>query len=372
MSRGELAKGVTIRLVTAVVFGLIGAAAIYYALQMVAIFGEGMGVDARSREIYAHSHMIVHLFGAACALAIGVFHQAGNKLLRFLAIVAILTCGSYGILNMVGFTSTNRVSVAAAKDARNSAAERAYQAARADLVAQIKWLQSTAANEEGRERRRLLSEVDAKRKELSALKPPTPTAETVLSDPQASTLAELTGTSARQWLLALPVPLAILLFFAESFSFVVVGHMLAAIVALVAVYMGAQRASKPATSPVAAKDNKGGDGSASGGGGKVVTLQQPATAASQATSKTVAQPATTPRSELPVATAPHLATDLADTLARLRAAGMTWREIGSELGRDHTVLFRQFHGGSKAAKRHNASLGAMNRRNGKGPQPLYA
>jgi uncharacterized membrane protein len=239
MSKGELWKGVAIRLITAGIFGAIGYFAIYYALQMVAIFGEGMGVDARSREIYAHSHMVVHLFGAACALAGGVFHQAGNKLLRFLAIVAVLTCGGYGILNMVGFTSTNRVSVAATKDATRSSAERSYQSARADLTAQIDWLQKTAAGEEGRERRRLLAEVDAKRKELSALKPPVPTAETILSDPQASTLAELTGTSARRWLLALPIPLAVLLFFAESFSFVVVGHMLAAIVALFAAYLAA-------------------------------------------------------------------------------------------------------------------------------------
>lgn len=265
MSKGELWKGVAIRLITASIFGVIGYFAIYYALQMVAIFGEGMGVDARSREIYAHSHMVVHLFGAACALAGGVFHQAGNKLLRFLAIVAILTCGGYGILNMVGFTSTNRVSVAASKDATKTAAERAYQSARADLAAQIDWLQRTAASEEGRERRRLLAEVDAKRKELSALRPPVPTAETVLSDPQSSTLAELTGTSARRWLLALPIPLAVLLFFAESFSFVVVGHMLAAIVALFAAYMAASRSLS--SSP------KGGSGD--GGGGKVKSSELP-------------------------------------------------------------------------------------------------
>jgi hypothetical protein len=234
MSKGELWKGVAIRLLTAAVFGVIGGFAIWYALQMVAIFGEGMGVDARSREIYAHSHMVVHIFGAACALAIGVFYQSRNWALFALALLAIITCGSYGILNMVGFTSTNRVAVAATKDAKRAAAERQYQSARTDLTSQIDWLQKTAASEEGRERRRLLAEVDAKRKELSALAPPSPTADTVLSDTQSTTLGELTGTSARKWLLALPVPLAILIFFAESFSFVVVGHMLAATVAMFA------------------------------------------------------------------------------------------------------------------------------------------
>ena len=236
MSKGELGKGVAIRLIAAVAFGVIGGAAIFYALQMVAIFGEGMGVDARSREIYANSHMIVHLFAAACALAIGIFYYSRGWVLFAFAVAAIVLCGGYGIINMIGFTSTNRVSVAAHKEARNTAAERQYQAARADLLKQIDWLQKTASQEEGRERRRLLAEVDAKRKELSGLKPPVPGADTVLVDAQASTLGELTGTDPRKWLLALPVPLAILLFFAESFSFVIVGHMLSGIVALFGVF----------------------------------------------------------------------------------------------------------------------------------------
>ena len=69
MTKGELGKGVAIRLITAAVFGVIGYFAITYALEMVGIFGEGMGVDARSREIYATSHKIVHIFAGACALA---------------------------------------------------------------------------------------------------------------------------------------------------------------------------------------------------------------------------------------------------------------------------------------------------------------
>src|SRR5688572_17762028 len=126
MSKGELWKGVTIRAITAVIFGVIGGFSIWCALQMVAIFGQGMGVDVRSSELYAQSHMIVHIFGAACALAIGIFYHGRNWLLFALAIFSIVGCGSYGILNMVGFTSTNRVTVAATKDAKNNAAEREY------------------------------------------------------------------------------------------------------------------------------------------------------------------------------------------------------------------------------------------------------
>lgn len=387
MSRGELWKGVAISLIMAIVFGLIGGAAVWLALQMVGIFGEAMGVDARSREIYAQAHMVVHLFAAACGLAIGWFLHRRNWVLFGIALIAIITCGSYGVLNMYGFASSSRVTVAATKDAARAAAERSYQSARADLVAQIDWLQKTAVKEDGRERRRLLTEVDTKRKELSNLKPPVPTAETVLSDTQSSSLAELTGTSARRWLVALPLPLAIFVFFAESFSLVIVGHMLAGIAALVAAYF-ASSAKAVADAPTA---SNGGNTSSGGGSNSnnvvplrpteqaTPVLQAPAAVADIATAagpvapEAVAQPATQQqRSELPVATAPPpLTPDVRAAVARLRAAGKTWRQVGSELGRDHTVLFKQFHGG-KAAKRHNGSLGPMNRRRNGGPQPLYA
>lgn len=261
MTKGELWKGVSIRLIVALAFGAIGGYAIYYALSMVAIFGEGMGVDERSRTIYAQSHIVVHLFAAACALAMGVFYQGGHKVLRRLAIVAVLTCGGYGILNMVGFTSTNRVAVAAAKDAKNTAAERHYQNARADITKQIEWLQRTASQEEGRERRRMLAEVDAKRKELSALKPPAPSADTILPDAQASTLAEITHASAKKWQLWLPVMLAILVFFAESFSFVVVGHMVSGAIGLLVNHRANQ------TEPANQKNSGGSGGGSPGSGG---------------------------------------------------------------------------------------------------------
>lgn len=264
MSKTDLWKGASIRLITAIVFGAIGGYAVYYALSMVFIFGEGMGTDARSREIYAHSHMVVHVFGAACALAIGVFTQSGNAVLRRIAVAAILTCGSYGILNMYGFTSSNRVSVAAAKDAKNTAAERQYKNAREDLAKQIEWLQKTASQEDGRERQRLLKEVDGKRKELSALKAPAPSADSVIADPQASSIAELTDTGTRRWQLALPLIMALLVFFAESFSFVVVGHMLSGAIALFATYYAVVNQAEPKKTQSGSSGSDGG----SGGSGK--------------------------------------------------------------------------------------------------------
>lgn len=243
MSKGELWKGVAISAIIALAFGGIAYHIISYALQMVGVFGEGMGVDARSREIYAETHKVVHIFAAACGLAIGWFHYRGNKALRWIGLVAIVTCGGYGILNMYGFTSTNRVSVAAAKEATKAGAEREYQAARNDLTAQIDWLQKTASGEEGRERRRLLSEVDAKRKELSALRPPVATAETVIADTQSWSLGKLTHTDPAIWMIWLPLVLACIVFFVESFSCIVVGHMAAAIVGMFASYWEAKKAT---------------------------------------------------------------------------------------------------------------------------------
>lgn len=292
MSKGELWKGVAISAIIGIVFGLIGYFAINYALQMVGIYGEGLGVDERSRWIYAQSHKVVHLFAAACGLAIGWFHHRRNWTLFGVALAAVLFCGGYGILNMYGFTSTNRVTVSASKDAKKNAAERDYQNARADLQGQIDWLKATAGKEEGRERRRLLAEVDAKRQELSSLKAPIPGIDTIVSDPQASTLAKLTGLTAEQWALIVPLLLAVLLFFAESFSFIVVGHMLAAIVAMFASY-SATKGRKLA-------------GSSEGGGGKVKSSEEskPATVAERGDNVVdlparVAEPAQLQAAQLP-------------------------------------------------------------------------
>ncbi len=262
MTTGELAKGVAIRAITAIGFGVIAYFAISYALEMVGIFGKSMGVDERSKEIYATVHQIVHIFAAACAVGIGVFHMTGNKVLRRLALAGTLLAGGYGVFNMIGFTSSNRVAVAAAKESHKAAVEREYNNARKDLQDQIKWLENQVIFADNRaEKRRMEQAVDTKRKELSALKAPRFDATSVLSDAQATTLGDLSRTGSQFWQSWLPVLLAFIVFFAESFSFAVVGHMLAAIVGLIAVYRTTEPASEPKKS-----DGSGGSSGGSGGG----------------------------------------------------------------------------------------------------------
>src|SRR5262245_50045948 len=121
-------RSVLIQGVLALVCAVVGVFAIYLALDMVSIFGEGMGVDARSQKLYARAHVAVHVFGTVSAILIAVFRANGHKALGNIAIIAMLACGGYGIINMIGFTSTSRVAVAEAKTAVNTAAERQYQA----------------------------------------------------------------------------------------------------------------------------------------------------------------------------------------------------------------------------------------------------
>jgi roadblock/LC7 domain-containing protein len=291
---------VTISAIIGIAFGVIGYFAISYALQMVGIFGQGLGIDAESREIYAQSHKVVHVFAAACGLAVGWFWHRRNWVLFPIAVAAIFLCGGYGIINMYGFTGANRMTVAAVKDARKSAAEREYQAAREAIQGQIKWGNSTAANEEGREKRRLLAYVDAKTKELAALKAPVATADTVISDPQASTLADLTGVSTMRWMLVIPLIMAILLFFAESFSFVVVGHMASTIVALFATYWATVRAADPAKKAASEPSKSGSGGSGSGEPWKPkVVHPEPEPAAARTKEAVSAEPASIPKAEPP-------------------------------------------------------------------------
>lgn len=236
MSIGELWKGVAISAIIAIVFGVIGGHLIYNALEMVGLFGEELGANERSRLIYAESHRWVHLFAAACGLALGWFLNRRNWWLFTFALLAIFSCGAYGIQNMYGFAVKNRVSVAVVKTEDKAAANRQYENARKDLQSQIAWLQGTVHEATGREKRRLEAQVDAKRKELSALKPPVVTADNAIADTSATGLSTLFGISSETWTFGLPLALAVLMFLGESFSFVVVGHMLAAIVALFAGY----------------------------------------------------------------------------------------------------------------------------------------
>ena len=164
-------RGVVIKCFLAAACVVVGAFASYLALDMVSVFGEGMGVDARSQKLYARAHVVVHVFGTLSAILITVFRANGHKLHSNIAIVAMLTCGGYGIVNMIGFTSTSRVAVAEAKTAVNTAAERQYQAALAAKKAEIAWTRNTVVNEVNRkEKRRLEEALEKKEKELAEIR----------------------------------------------------------------------------------------------------------------------------------------------------------------------------------------------------------
>jgi hypothetical protein len=133
----------------------------------------------------------------------------------------MLLCGGYGVVNMIGFASTNRVAVAEANTASNNADERQYQMALAAKKADIDWTRGTVIREENpREKKRLEAALTRKEKELADLKPPKPSAATVLADPQATLFSKLIGWSVESWQMTLPIPVAFLLYLAEAFSFI--------------------------------------------------------------------------------------------------------------------------------------------------------
>ena len=249
MSKGELWRGVTISVVIAIAFSIIGGHIIHYALEMVSLFGEDLGANARSRLIYGESHKWVHLFAAACAIAIGWFLSRRKWWMFALSLMAIVLCGAYGIQNMYGFAVKNRVSVAAVKVDEKASAQRQYENALKDLQEQISWLRQMSTQEEGRERRRLLAEVDIKRKELSALKPPVVTANNAFADTASDGFANLTNIDSNTWTFIWPLVLAVLMFLGESFSFVVVGHMVSGIAAMFATHWTAVHTARSRVSP---------------------------------------------------------------------------------------------------------------------------
>ena len=219
-------RSIVIKCLLAAVCAGVGGLAIYLALDMVSIFGEGMGVDARSQQLYARAHVAVHVFGTVSAILIAVFRATRQKVLFNLAILAMLACGGYGIINMIGFTATNRLVVAEAKTAANVGAERQYQAALAAKRAEIAWTRNTILNENSpREKPRLEASLSKKEKELAEIKPPVLTAATVLADPQATLFARLIGWTAETWQLVLPIPVAFLIYAAEALSFIFAVHL---------------------------------------------------------------------------------------------------------------------------------------------------
>jgi hypothetical protein len=124
---------------------------------------------------------IVFAVLSASALAVGWFIRAKMRC-TVLAVTAILLCGGYGIVNMIGFTTTNRLSVSESRSASGADLKK-YENTRVDLQAQM---EGSVVDTSPREARRLYAEINAKRMELSAIEPPRPTAAAGLARPEGS------------------------------------------------------------------------------------------------------------------------------------------------------------------------------------------
>src|SRR5262245_21960291 len=93
----DLRRSAVLKFVLGIACGLVGAAAVYLALQMVGVFGEGLGVDERSRQLYSRAHIVIHAFGTVSAIAIATFIAIKHRTLTVIAVLAMLACGGYGI-----------------------------------------------------------------------------------------------------------------------------------------------------------------------------------------------------------------------------------------------------------------------------------
>lgn len=287
-TKTDALKGALLKTILALAFVGIGTWVVFLAIDMVGIFGEGMGVDARSREIYKHAHIAVHLFGTASSVAVGLFLMGKHRFLATAAVLAIIACGGYGIINMIGFTTTNRLSVSASRDAANSAEWKKFDLARDAIKGNIEWAHKTLTEEDSpREKRRQREYIDQQTAKLNALEPPKPTADKVLADPQATWFSKLSGLNTETWQLALPVPVAILLFAAEVLSFVFAMHFL---VGAVGDFRMAQKT--PDNSSGSAGSATGGSGGSSGpkGGSKGGSKVEPPKLVPVPTEPKVAQP----------------------------------------------------------------------------------
>ena len=104
----------------------------------------------------------MHVFGTASGLAIGLLIRARMRWQAALALFAVLACGGYQHDRL---TTTNRLSVSKSRSTSLTADVEKYKNARADLQAQIKWLEGLVVEASPREARRLYTEI-TKRKEL--------------------------------------------------------------------------------------------------------------------------------------------------------------------------------------------------------------
>jgi hypothetical protein len=227
VTTADAIRRIATKLLCAALCGSAGGYALHLALDMVSTFGEGMGIDERSQKLYGSAHVAVHLFGTLCAVLIVVLRSCDLRNIARVAIGMMVLCGAYGVINMIGFSATNRLAVAEAREAANAAARKDYENKRAAIQADIDWAQSVVVNEiNPRERKRLFERIDAKIKELAAVQPPALSAAAVLADPQATLFQRLFGWDAESWRLTLPIPIAVLLYCAEGFAFMFAAHLM--------------------------------------------------------------------------------------------------------------------------------------------------
>ena len=67
-----------VKVLLAILCAGIGGYLLSLTLDTVSIFGEGLGSDARSQQLYARIHVAVHLFGTLSAVLIPVFLASGK------------------------------------------------------------------------------------------------------------------------------------------------------------------------------------------------------------------------------------------------------------------------------------------------------
>lgn len=324
--KNDLFRGIAIKSVMGVACMIAGAFVVYLAIQMVAIFGEGMGVDDRSRKLYANAHIAVHVAGTISALLIATFWAMRHRSLACIAFAVMLLCGGYGVLNMIGFTSTNRLAVSEQRAGVSKAIERQYREARKAKENEIEWLRNTIINEDSRaEKRRLEASLAKKQKELEAMQPPKPTVDTVLADPQATHFERLVGWTAENWQLVLPIPVAFLLYLAEAALFVFAAHLL----------IGAMTDARALASSPASSDDDAASGG-SGGGKKRIRLvsdaeKVPAKSAMQAASAEYSTQRSAPAASVPAVPVKMPEPELQAYL-RSHASGMSQRQIAAATG----------------------------------------
>ena len=90
---------------------LVGAYLAYQAVSMVWVFGEQLGASPEQKRMLADAHAAIHICGILFAFAVTMFLMDRYFWWSMLAIALMLTGGAYGITNITGCGSMNRIVV---------------------------------------------------------------------------------------------------------------------------------------------------------------------------------------------------------------------------------------------------------------------